>query len=198
MENYDRYKTETAQSYEKKGVMDYLVRIPSNKKLLPLIDNIKGKKVLDVGLGTGWYTKLLLKNNSVIGIDRNPHLCSLPIKIYQGDATQIGKLASNEKFDVVFSTWMTEYLNPKQLITFFSQSKSLLKENGRLMTTVISKCGFGFLYITAAKMIRGIVKYNYSKKQITDMLKGVGFVDIEIINLSSWLNIPWAFIVVAK
>jgi cyclopropane fatty-acyl-phospholipid synthase-like methyltransferase len=198
MENYDRYKTETAQSYEKKGVMDYLVRIPSNKKLLPLIDNIKGKKVLDVGLGTGWYTKLLLKNNSVIGIDRNPHLCSLPIKIYQGDATQIGKLAGNEKFDVVFSTWMTEYLNPKQLITFFSQSKSLLKENGRLMTTVISKCGFGFLYITAAKMIRGIVKYNYSKKQITDMLKGVGFVDIEIINLSSWLNIPWAFIVVAK
>jgi SAM-dependent methyltransferase len=198
MENYDRYKTETAQSYEKKGVMDYLVRIPSNKKLLPLIDNIKGKKVLDVGLGTGWYTKLLLKNNSVIGIDRNPHLCSLPIKIYQGDATQIGKLAGNEKFDVVFSTWMTEYLNPKQLITFFSQSKSLLKENGRLMTTVISKCGFGFLYITAAKMIRGIVKYNYSKKQITDMFKGVGFVDIEIINLSSWLNIPWAFIVVAK
>jgi cyclopropane fatty-acyl-phospholipid synthase-like methyltransferase len=198
MENYDRYKTETAQSYEKKGVMDYLVRIPSNKKLLPLIDNIKGKKVLDVGLGTGWYTKLLLKNNSVIGIDRNPHLCSLPIKIYQGDATQIGKLAGNEKFDVVFSTWMTEYLNPKQLITFFSQSKSLLKENGRLMTTVISKCGFGFLYITAAKMIRGIVKYNYSKKQITDMLKGVGFVDIEIINLSSWLNIPWAFILVAK
>jgi cyclopropane fatty-acyl-phospholipid synthase-like methyltransferase len=198
MENYDRYKTETAQSYEKKGVMDYLVRIPSNKKLLPLIDNIKGKKVLDVGLGTGWYTKLLLKNNSVIGIDRNPHLCSLPIKIYQGDATQIGKLAGNEKFDVVFSTWMTEYLNPKQLITFFSQSKSLLKENGRLMTTVISKCGFGFLYITAAKMIRGIVKYNYSKKQITDMLKVVGFVDIEIINLSSWLNIPWAFIVVAK
>ena len=53
MENYDRYKTETTQSYEKKGVMDYLVRIPSNKKLLPVIDNIKGKKVLDVGLGTG-------------------------------------------------------------------------------------------------------------------------------------------------
>ena len=37
MANYDRYKSETAESYEKKGLMDYLVRIPSDKKLLPLI-----------------------------------------------------------------------------------------------------------------------------------------------------------------
>jgi ubiquinone/menaquinone biosynthesis C-methylase UbiE len=198
MENYDRYKTETSQSYEKKGVMDYLVRIPSNKKLLPLIDNIKGKKVLDVGLGTGWYTRILLKENSIVGIDRNPHLCGLPIKVYQGDATQISELASDEKFDVVFSTWMTEYLNPEQLVTFFSQSKSVLKDNGRLITTVISKCGFGFLYITAAKMIRGIVKYNYSKKQVMNLLKEAGFADIEIVNLNSWLHIPWAYLVTAR
>jgi SAM-dependent methyltransferase len=198
MENYDRYKTETALSYEKKGVMDYLVRIPSNKKLLPLIDNIKSQKVLDVGLGTGWYTKLLLKNNSVIGIDRNPHLCNLPIKVHQGDATQIGKLAGDEKFDVVFSTWMTEYLNPEQLATFFSQSKSVLKDDGRLITTIISKCGFGFLYITAAKMIRGITKYNYSKKQVADMLKEADFADIEFVNLNSWLHIPWAYLVMAR
>jgi ubiquinone/menaquinone biosynthesis C-methylase UbiE len=198
MENYDRYKTETAQSYEKKGVMDYLVRIPSNKILLPLIDNIKGEKVLDVGLGTGWYTKLLLKNNSVVGIDRNPHLCGLPIKVYQGDATQLCKLAGDEKFDVVFSTWMTEYLDERQLQKFFSETKKTLKDNGRLMTTVISKCGFGSLYIVAAKIIRGIVKYNYSKKQVMNMLSQAGFADIEIVNLNSWLHIPWAYMVVAK
>jgi ubiquinone/menaquinone biosynthesis C-methylase UbiE len=177
--------------------MDYLVRIPSNKILLPLIDNIKGKKVLDVGLGTGWYARILLKNNSVIGIDRNPHLCSLPIKVYQGDATQLRELTGNEKFDVVFSTWMTEYLDEGQLRQFFHEAKRTLKDNGRLMTTVISKCGFGFLYITAAKTIRGIVKYNYSKKQVINMLREAGFADIEIINLNSWLHIPWAYLVVA-
>jgi SAM-dependent methyltransferase len=197
MENYDRYKTATAQSYEKKSVMDYFVRIPSNKTLVPLIDNIKGKKVLDVGLGTGWYTKLLLKNNSVVGIDRNPHLCSLPIKVYQGDATQLCELAGDEKFDVVFSTWMTEYLDERQLQQFFSEAKKTLKDNGRLITTVISKGGFGFLYIAAARTIRGIVKYNYSRKQVLDMLKESGFADIEIINLNSWLYIPWAYVVVA-
>jgi ubiquinone/menaquinone biosynthesis C-methylase UbiE len=197
MENYDRYKTETAQSYEKKGVMVYLVRIPSNKKLLPLIDNIKGKKVLDVGLGTGWYTRRLMKNNSIVGIDRNPHLCGLPIKVYRGDATQLCELAGDEKFDVVFSTWMTEYLNERQLKQFFSEAKKTLKDNGRLMTTVISKCGFGFLYIAAAKIIRGIVKYNYSKKQVTEMLRNAGFADIEIIDINSWLRIPWAYLVMA-
>jgi ubiquinone/menaquinone biosynthesis C-methylase UbiE len=198
MENYDRYKSETAQSYEAKGIMDYLVRIPSNKKLLPLIDNIKGKKVLDVGLGSGWYTKLLLKENSVVGIDRNPHLCSLPIKVYQGDATQICKLVGDEKFDVVFSTWMTEYLDVNQLQQFFNEAKKALKNNGRLITTVISKCGFGFLYITAARAIRGIIKYNYSRQQVMNMLKDTGFTDIEIINLNSWLGIPWAYVVIAK
>ncbi|MGD0078503.1 MAG: methyltransferase domain-containing protein [Sedimentisphaerales bacterium] len=197
MENYDRYKTATAQSYEKKSVMDYLVRIPSNKTLIPLIDNIKGKKVLDVGLGTGWYTKLLLENNNVIGIDRNPHLCSLPIKVHQGDATQLCELTGDEKFDVVFSTWMTEYLEERQLQQFFSEAKKTLKDNGRLITTVISKGGFGFLYIAAARTIRGIVKYNYSRKQVLDMLKEAGFADIKIINLNSWFYIPWAYVVVA-
>jgi len=200
MKNYERYINTTAEEYQKeneKTLMYYLFRIPSNKILLPLIDNIKGKKVLDVGLGTGWYTKLLFKDNNVIGIDRNPHLCSLPIKVHQGDATQLCELAGDEKFDVVFSTWMTEYLNEGQLQQFFSEAKKTLKDNGRLMTTVISKCGFGFLYITAAKTIRGIVKYNYSRKQVLDMLREAGFADIKIINLSSWLYIPWAYVVVA-
>ena len=59
MENYDRYKMETAESYEKKGLMYYLVRIQSDRKLLPFISQIKGKKILDAGPGSGQYTKLL-------------------------------------------------------------------------------------------------------------------------------------------
>jgi len=58
--------------------------------------------------------------------------------------------------------------------------------------------GLGWLYITAAKMIRGINKYNYTGKRVTDMLKGAGFTDIEIINLNSWLYVPWAYLVIAR
>ena len=198
MANYDRYKAETAESYEKRCLMDYLVRIPSDKKLVPLISRIKGKKILDVGPGTGRYTSLLLKDNEVVGIDRNPHLCQLPIKVHQGDATQFAQLVEAHSFDMVFSTWMTEYLNPQQLNTFFQQAKIAIKQDGELVTTIVSRHGFGFLYITAAKIIRGTDKYSYTKKHVAGILKDAGFVDIEIINLDSWFHIPWAYLIVCR
>jgi hypothetical protein len=74
----------------------------------------------------------------------------------------------------------------------------VLKEKGSLMTTMISKSGFGFMYVTAAKVIRGIDKYNYTKKEVVDMLREAGFADIEITNISSWICIPWAYLVVAQ
>jgi SAM-dependent methyltransferase len=198
MENYDRYKTATAESYEKKGVMDYLVRIQSDRRLIPLIGGIKGKRILDVGLGTGRYTRLLLQANQVVGVDRNPHLCPFQIEVHRGDATQLAELVGAERFDIVFSTWMTEYLSPEQLSGFFRQAKMVLNDNGELMSTIISKYGFGFLYVTAAKLLRGIDKYNYTKERVVDMLREAGFADIEIINLNSWLYIPWAYMVVAR
>jgi ubiquinone/menaquinone biosynthesis C-methylase UbiE len=197
MENYDRYKTATAESFNKKDIMKYLVRIPSDKRLIPLIGRIKGKKILDVGLGAGCYTKLLLKDNEVVGVDPNPHLCRLPIKVHKGDATQLAELVGAEKFDVVFSTWMTEYLDGQQLQKFFNEAGKTLKDNGKLVTTIISKHGLGLLYVTAAKVIRGIDKYNYAKKEVIVMLKEAGFADIEIINLNSWLYVSWAYLVVA-
>jgi len=198
MENYDRYKQETAESYERRCLMDYLVRIPSDKKLIPIILQIKGKKILDVGPGSGRYTKLLLTDNEVLGIDRNPHLCKLPIKVLQADATQFIGLIGPQSFDMVFSTWMTEYLNPEQLSEFFKQAKMAIKQDGLLVTTIVSKHGFGCLYITAAGLLRGVKKYNYSKRIVSDKLREAGFKEISIVNLNSWLGIPWAYLVTAK
>lgn len=198
MENYDRYQTETPESYEKKGIMDYLVRIPSDKKLIPMIGQIKGKRILDVGLGTGLYTKLLLKDNEVVGVDQNPHLCRLPIKVLRGDAAKLAELVEAHSFDIVFSMWMTEYLNPQQLSSFFRQAKIVLGDNGTLMSTVISKYGVGFTYIAAAKLLRGVRKYNYTKKQVAAELTKAGFANIEITDVSSWLGIPWAYMATAK
>jgi SAM-dependent methyltransferase len=170
--NYDRYAGTTAEQYD------------SNS--------------LDVGLGTGRYTQMLMTQNHVTGIDSNPHLCKLPITIHKGDAGEISRLVGSEKFDIVLSTWMTEYLNCDQLRVFFAESKKVLTERGRLITTIISKYGFGFLYVIAAKMIRGIDKYSYDRKTVENMLRDVGFNDIEIINLDSWLYVPWAYMVIAK
>ncbi|MHC4618681.1 MAG: class I SAM-dependent methyltransferase [Planctomycetota bacterium] len=80
MKNYERYLTTTAEEYDKKTIMSYFCRVPSDRKIIPLLSEIKGKKILDVGLGTGRYSRILTKENEVVGIDHNPHLCKLRFK----------------------------------------------------------------------------------------------------------------------
>jgi ubiquinone/menaquinone biosynthesis C-methylase UbiE len=198
MKNYDRYHNTTTQEYDKKTIMSWFCRIPSDRKILPLLSGIKNKKILEVGLGTGYYTKALLRSNEIVGLDRNIHLCKLPVRLYEGDATEITKFLKDEKFDLVISMWMTEYLNPDQLTAFFAESKKTLKPGGKLITTAISPYGFGFLYITLAKKIRKIDKFNYNKTEIMEKLKQTGFTSIEIINLTSWLKVPWAYLAIAE
>jgi len=198
MENYERYCGVTAEQYNKRSITSFFCRMPSDRRIFPLIRDIKGKKILDVGLGTGYYTRFLIEHNKVKGVDRNPHLCRLPVEVYEGDATELGRLVNDEKFDVVFSTWMTEYLSPEQLSLFFKEAKKVLNDRGQLMTTIVSKYGFGFIYVTLAKLLRGINKYNYSLKHVTTKLREAEFTGIEVIKLGSWLHVPWAYMVVAE
>lgn len=198
MKNYARYLKGRAEDYDKKSIMSYFCRVPSDRKIVPLLSALSGKKILDVGVGTGCYSRLLTAKNRVVGIDQNPHLCRLPITVHKGDATELAVLVGDEKFDVVLSTWMTEYLNPQQVDAFFSQARRVLAPNGRLITTMISKYGFGWLYITAAGRLRGIDKYNYRQKQIIEKLKKAGFSDVQVVSLCSWFRIPWACLVIAQ
>ena len=198
MKNYERYKSISAEDYDKKSLMSLLCRIPSDKKIIPYITSLKGKKILDVGCGTGFYTKILMGKNTVIGIDQNPHLCRLSIPLHKGDATQLSEIVGGEKFDVVLSTWMTEYLNPEQLDSFFSEAKKVLNKQGIFISTFISTYCLGYTYVKLAKILKGIDKYCYPKKEIINKLKNTGFTNIKIINLNSWLYIPWAYLVIAE
>ncbi len=198
MKNYDRYRDMTARDYDKKTLMSWFCSVPANRKIFPLLSQIKNKKILDVGLGTGFYTRALMKDNEIVGLDRNIHLCKLPIKLYEGDATEITKFVKDEKFDLVVSMWMTDYLNPEKLSAFFAESKRVLKPGGKLMTTIISRYGFGFVYIYLARKVRKIDKYNYNKTEIMEKLNQAGFASIEIVNLTTWLKVPCAYLAVAE
>lgn len=198
MKNYERYKSINTEDYDKKSLMSLLCRAPSDRKIIPYISGLSNKKILDVGLGTGFYTKILMEKNKVVGIDQNIHLCKLLIPLYKGDATQLSEIVGSEKFDVVFSTWMTEYLSPEQLSDFLSEAVKVLNQQGMLISTFISTYCLGYAYVRLAKMLKNIDKYCYSKKQILEAVSQAGFKDVEIISIPSWLNIPWAYMAVAK
>jgi ubiquinone/menaquinone biosynthesis C-methylase UbiE len=197
-QNYERYKNWTPESYEKQGIMTYICRMPADRKILPVLSQIKGKSILDVGLGTGDYTRLLIGDNQVVGVDQNPHLCRLNVKVHKGDATQLSSLVGGEKFDIVLSTWMTDYFNGEKLQAFFCEAKKVLKDGGQLITTTIRPTGWGLVYLVLARYWRGTDKHACAKKRVAQMLTNAGFNDIEMINLNSWLGIPWACLVIAK
>lgn len=198
MQNYDRYLNTTAEAYEKKGILYYLCRVPSDQKILPLTSEFRDKKILDVGIGTGYYARRLMINNRVDGIDPNPHLCTISLKVYKGDASELSRLVGNQKYDVVFSTWMTEYLDETAMKSFFNESQKVLGEHGVFITTVISSFGLGGLYVMLAKRVKKISKYNYRKEQIEEWSLAAGFKEVTIMNLKSWLGVPWAYLVIAR
>jgi hypothetical protein len=66
------------------------------------------------------------------------------------------------------------------------------------MSTFISNYCLGYTYVKLAKVLRNIDKHCYSKKQITELVDRAGFKDIKIININSWLNIPWAYMATAE
>jgi len=197
MKNYERYTTYTPDSYEKQGIMTYLCRIPSDKKIIPVLSQIKGKSILDVGMGTGDYTRLLIDDNEVVGVDQNPHLCQLNIKVHKGDATDLSTLVGGEKFDIVLSTWMTDYLSGEKLQKFFCEARKVLKNGGQLITTTIRPNGWGLVYLLLARHWRGVDKHGCAKRHVVKKLRKAGFNEIKMINLNSWLGIPWACLVIA-
>lgn len=165
---------------------------------MPLINGFEGKKILDVGIGTGYYAKWMICKNTVEGVDQNPHLCDIPVRVFRGDASDLSKLVENQKYDIVFSTWMTEYLDKKALERFLTESRQVLNESGVLITTVISRFGFGGLYVVMARLIKGISKFNYGKTEIRKKMNVAGFREITITSLHSWLGVPWAYLVIGR
>ena len=198
IQSQERYTHYTPESYERQGIMTYLCRMPADRKILPVLSQIKGKSILDVGLGTGDYTRLLLPDNRVVGVDQSPHLCRLDIKVLKGDATQLSAIVGTERFDIVLSTWMTDYLNGDELQEFFTEAKKVLNPGGQLITTTIRPNGWGLVYLALARYWRRVDKHGCAKKRVIEKLRKAGFAEIEMINLNSWLGIPWACLVTAK
>jgi SAM-dependent methyltransferase len=178
--------------------MYWLCRLPSDRRILPVLAALRGKDILDVGLGTGHYTRLLVPHNRVVGVDQHPHLCRLDVEVRQGDATRLGEVVGDERFDVVLSTWMTDYLDGGQLGAFFAESRRVLRQGGRLLTTVVSAHGLGLLYVTLARLLKGVRKHGYTRRQITRKLTDAGFRKVEIIHMTSYLRCPWAYLVSAE
>lgn len=124
---------------EKEGYLNSF----EQKKLLPLLGNVRGLKVLDVGAGTGRLAVELAKfpGTEVTALDVSDKMLERlkkknpAITCIVGDAEALPFVSGS--FDMVIATFLIVHLkNPAR---FFDEAYRVLKDGGRLVVTNINQ-----------------------------------------------------------
>lgn len=109
---------------------------PAVVSLLPLL---AGKKVLDVGCGSGWYAEYLLNQGAeVTAFDLNAEFVEMTAQrakykaeVHQGDLSKPLDFAQDGEFDLVLCPLVMHYLKDWQ--PAFREFHRILKPNGTLV-----------------------------------------------------------------
>jgi len=115
-----------------KGVGKFFNESLEMPATLELLGNVKGKKILDWGCGSGIYSKLLSKKGAKIkGFDISEELIKIAKKENPNLDLKVGsgyKIPFNEKFDIVFASLAINYM--KDWNKVFSEVKRVLNKKG--------------------------------------------------------------------
>lgn len=130
---YDRI----AKDYSEKIYNNFWNNIIEFKPTVKEINKLKlkNKRVLDVGCGSGRYTKILLKGGAKVwGIDNSIGMIKIAKNYAKGAELKVGDACNtkykNNSFDIVFSALTIEYLDRRK---FFKEMNRILKKNGTLL-----------------------------------------------------------------
>ncbi|MFZ5954938.1 MAG: class I SAM-dependent methyltransferase [Nanoarchaeota archaeon] len=106
--------------------------------VLEMLGNVKGKKVLDFGCGTGIYTKILKeKGANIKGFDISPQMLKIAKDYVSNVEFKLGsgyKIPFNEKFDIAFASLVMHHM--KDWDKVFGQLKKVLKPKGEFIFSI--------------------------------------------------------------
>ncbi|MGK7893332.1 MAG: class I SAM-dependent methyltransferase [Xenococcus sp. (in: cyanobacteria)] len=108
-----------------------------------LLGNLKGKKILDLACGTGFYTRLFKQKGAtkVVGVDISEEMLKvarkqeeqqpLGIEYHLGDAVKLEQIGS---FELITAVYLLDYAqNPEQLLSMLVSVRKNLEEEGRFV-----------------------------------------------------------------
>lgn len=178
-----------AKDYDKKE--SYLNSFEKDK-LLPLLGDLLGKKILDVGAGTGRLTLKLAKAGAeVTALDVSEEMLKriknheLRIKNVVGDAESLP--FEDNSFDFVVAAFLIVHL--KDLKRFFDEAYRVLKDGGKLLITNINQ-----KEPPEVETKEGVIKiesYYHRPEEVIEVLKELAFnIDKEefIKEKGVWIN----------
>lgn len=117
-----------------------------NPHIISLIENVKGKTILEVGCGFGRYLEILAKHNpsKLVGCDISVHqikLCKETIKnnnieyyVLDFSNTNSPVILGHDKYDIIYTVFVILYIETlDKLKTFFKNCYKCLKKNGKVI-----------------------------------------------------------------
>lgn len=121
---------------------DYSHRFIIYPALLDLIGDVRDKDVLDLGCGTGTFSRILAKNGAkVVGTDNAIQMISIAkskknnyanrIEYLQSDATLPLKL-KDQRFDIVFQVMLLHSIEDEDISKVIHESKKVLNDKGEI------------------------------------------------------------------
>ena len=112
---------------------------------LELLGNVKRKKILDFGCGSGIYAKLLTKKGAIVkGFDISPEMLKIAKRENPTLDLRLGsgyKIPFNEKFDIVYAALVMDYLEDWGRI--LKEVSRVLKDKGTFIFSIgnpIAEC----------------------------------------------------------
>lgn len=165
-----------AKEYDKK--LSYLNSF-EQKQVIPLLGNIEGKKILDVGAGTGRLTVILRDHRAVVtALDvsekmleelrhKNKH-----IQTVVGDAESLP--FPDASFDIVTAAFLIVHLkNPSR---FFDEAYRVLKPDGLLLVTNINQKDPPKIPVPGGKNEQFVIESFYHRpEQVREALESLAF-----------------------
>ena len=183
-----------------------LINIPLAEKielefLIKLLDNPKGKKILDLGCGTGKFGLKLAKiPNSVIGIDISENSIKIAnrtakkynIKTFNGIVNNFKKTKYRNYFDYVLAVNLIHHTNNADII--LRNVNNSLKKDGVLIVFEINP--FNLLYIPFLIFCGQIISHltkEYLRSNIFSLKKLLEKNEFEILEIHKWGLLPTKF-----
>jgi ubiquinone/menaquinone biosynthesis C-methylase UbiE len=130
-ETYDRI----ARRYDEKRKQDKMIYNEYNEMpaTLSFLKNVKRKRILDLGCGTGIYAKILKKRGAIIqGIDISPKMIEIAKANVKGVEFRVGTVYNlpykSKSFDIVVASLVVHYF--ADLNKAFKEVRRVLKDDG--------------------------------------------------------------------
>ena len=154
-----------------------LIRKRENVFFIKIANEIKNKNVLDLGSGSGFYTKLFSKFNVVHAVDISSNMLKkLPSKNIYPILGDVSEVNLNKKFDLILVAGLLEFVENFEKV--LQNAHKHLKNNSKIVILFPRKNFFGRIYKLFHKL-NGIDIKLFSKLEVENSLFKLNFTIIE-------------------